>query len=191
MDIILASASPRRLEIFNKNGYDVTVMPAEVEENLPEGIMPQDAVMFLALKKALSIEERLRSEGREEAARIVAADTVVWKDEILGKPEDEADARRMLTHLNGKTHSVYTGTAVIDYKGSLRTVFYDRTEVEFVEYSDEDIDAYIKSGEPMDKAGAYAIQGGFATYIKEFRGSYLNVVGFPWEKYEKVIMDNN
>lgn len=191
MEIILASASPRRLEIFNKNGYDVTVMPAEVEENIPEGIRPQDAVLFLALKKALSIEERLKAEGRDAPARIVAADTVVWKDEILGKPEDEADARRMLTLLNGETHQVYTGTAVIDYKGGLRTVFYDCTDVEFVRYTDDDIEAYIRSGEPMDKAGAYAIQGGFAPYIREFRGSYLNVVGFPWEKYETIVIEEH
>ena len=186
MEIILASASPRRLEIFNNHGYDVTVMPAEVEENLPAGIKPQDAVLFLALKKALHIEEKLKAEGCEKPFRIVAADTVVYKDGILGKPEDEDDAYRMLNLLNGETHCVYSGVAVIDYKGAARTAFYDCTEVEFVKYTDEDIKNYIATGEPLDKAGAYAIQQGFAPYVKEYRGSYLNVVGFPWEKFEKM-----
>ncbi len=187
MEIILASASPRRLEIFAENGYEVTVMPAQVEEALPENIAPQDAVLFLSLKKALHIEEKLKAEGRREPARIIAADTIVYKDGILGKPEDEADAFRMLSLLNGETHCVYSGVSVIDYMGETRTAFYDCTEVEFVKYSEEDIARYIATGEPLDKAGAYAIQQGFAPYVREYRGSYLNVVGFPWEKFEKLV----
>lgn len=187
-DIILASASPRRIEMFRDNGIDVKVMPADIDETLPEGIKAADAVMFLALKKALHIEKKLIDEGGRGSI-VIAADTVVFEDGILGKPADENDAFEMLKLLRGRSHYVATGVAVIEAGGSYRKVFYDRTEVEFTDYSDDEIRAYIATGEPMDKAGAYAIQGGFGKYVKEYRGSYKNIVGFPWEKFEREISD--
>lgn len=187
-EIILASASPRRIEMFRDNGIEVKVMPADIDEALPEGIKAADAVMFLALKKALHIEKKLVDEGGQ-GRLIVAADTVVFEDGILGKPADENDAFEMLKLLRGRSHYVATGVAVIEAGGSYRKVFYDRTEVEFTDYSDDEIRAYIATGEPMDKAGAYAIQGGFGKYVKEYRGSYKNIVGFPWEKFEREISD--
>ncbi len=187
-EIILASASPRRIEMFRDNGIEVKVMPADIDETLPEGIKAADAVMFLALKKALHIEKKLVDEDGQ-GRLIVAADTVVFEDGILGKPADENDAFEMLKLLRGRSHYVATGVAVIEAGGSYRKVFYDRTEVEFTDYSDDEIRAYIATGEPMDKAGAYAIQGGFGKYVKEYRGSYKNIVGFPWEKFEREISD--
>lgn len=182
---ILASASPRRIEMFKDNGIDVDIMPADIEETLPDNIKATDAVMLLALKKALHIEEKILAENPEENAEriIVAADTVVFSDRILGKPEDEEDAFRMLSSLRNDSHYVATGVAIIKAGTTSRRAFYDATEVVFKDYSDEDIWAYIRTGEPMDKAGAYAIQGGFGKYVKEYRGSYRNIVGFPWEKF--------
>lgn len=187
-DMVLASASPRRIEMFKNNGYEVKVMPADIGETLPENIKATDAVMFLALKKALYIEEKLLKEGlvKDKETLIIAADTVVaFEDRILGKPESHQDAFEMLNKLNGKTHYVATGTAMVLAGKQRGRVFYDKTDVEFVRYTDEDIKKYIESGEPMDKAGAYAVQGNFGKYVKEYRGSYSNIVGFPWEKFEK------
>lgn len=199
-DIILASASPRRIEMFRNSGIDVKIMPADIDESLPKGIGAIDAVMFLALKKALYIEEKLLGEEKlsdekklfgegGQGSLIIAADTVVFKDGILGKPAGANEAFEMLKSLRGTSHYVATGVAVLEAGGSYRKVFYDRTEVEFTDYSDDEIRAYIATGEPMDKAGAYAIQGGFGKYVKEYRGSYKNIVGFPWEKFEREISD--
>ncbi len=187
-NIVLASASPRRIEMFRDNGIDVKIMPADVDESLPDGIKAADAVMFLALKKALHIEKKLIDEGKA-GSLIIAADTVVFEDGILGKPADESEAFEMLKLLRGRSHYVATGVALVEAGGLYRKVFYDRTEVEFTDYSDDEIRAYIATGEPMDKAGAYAIQGGFGKYVKEYRGSYKNIVGFPWEKFEREIGD--
>lgn len=199
--IVLASASPRRIEIFGKHGINAEIMPADIDETLTDGIRAEDAVMFLALKKALHAEKELLMKNAsdcgddavktpselnsEERIIIVAADTVVFSDRILGKPASEDEAYRMLSSLRNKSHSVATGVAVIEAGGSLRKVFYDRSEVKFSNYSDEQIREYIATGEPLDKAGAYAIQGGFSKYVENYTGSFLNIVGFPWERFEK------
>lgn len=184
-DIVLASGSPRRLEIFVKNGYEVKVMPADVEETLPKDITPSDAVMFLSLKKALYTEKKLIEEGFKDNALVIAADTVVFKDKIMGKPENEKEAFEMLAQLRGSSNTVITGVAMKLVGKPMGRVFYDVSEVFFKEYTDEEIYQYIQTGEPMDKAGAYAIQGIFGKYIKGFEGSYSNIVGFPWEKFEE------
>ncbi len=195
---ILASGSPRRIEMFERHGIDVTVMPADVEETLREGIKATDAVMFLALKKALYTEQKLL-EGkdgeyaeffREGPPLIIAADTVVaYRDEILGKPATHEEAYEMLSELNGQTHYVATGVALVKAGTFYKKVFYDRSEVEFVRYSEEELREYVESGEPMDKAGGYAIQGTFGKYVKEYRGSKANIIGFPWERFEKEMED--
>lgn len=191
---ILASGSPRRLEMFEEHGLDFTVMPADVEEDLREGIKAKDAVMFLALKKALYTEKKLLAGKDGEYAPlfeerppvIVAADTVVaFRDEILGKPADLPDAYRMLTEMNGQTHQVYTGVAIVRAGTAEKKVFAECSEVEFMDVSDEDIRAYVDSGEPLDKAGSYAIQGSYGKYVKDFRGSKANIIGFPWERFEE------
>ena len=174
--IILASASPRRKEILELADLEFDVMPSDAQE-ITTKTAPNEVVMELASIKAKDIYEK-----SEKQSMIVGADTVVaYQGQILGKPTDEADAKRMLTMLSGQTHEVYTGVCVIE-DGKTKT-FYEETKVTFYEISDEQIDYYIKTGEPMDKAGSYGIQGKAAVFIKGIEGDYYNVVGFPIARF--------
>ena len=177
--IILASRSPRRIELMNREGLYPSVVPADIEENLPEGIAPDDAVMLLSFKKALHVE---RTHPEFAGQLIIAADTVVYQDKILGKPVDHEDAREMITMLQGNIHQVYTGVTLIvkDAKGNIHTrTFNECTDVDVCEMSSEEVEEYISTKEPYDKAGAYGIQGSFGVYIRGIRGCYYNVVGLP------------
>ena len=174
--IILASSSPRRIEMMHKHGYDPIIMPADIDETLPENISAKDAVMFLALKKALYVEQKAAP-----GSIIIAADTVVYKDGILGKPENRSDAARMLRKIKNTSHQVATGVAILIAGESTRNVFYDITEVFCKDFNDDELSAYLDTDEPYDKAGAYAIQGIFAKHIDHWNGSFNTVVGFPWE----------
>ena len=166
--IILASASPRRKEILELADLKFDVMPSDAQE-ITTKTAPNEVVMELASIKAKDIYKK-----SEKQSMIVGADTVVaYQGQILGKPTDEADAKRMLTMLSGQTHEVYTGVCVIE-DGKTKT---------FYEISDEQIDYYIKTGEPMDKAGSYGIQGKAAVFIKGIEGDYYNVVGFPIARF--------
>ena len=174
--IILASASPRRKEILELADLEFDVMPSDAQE-ITTKTAPNEVVMELASIKAKDIYKK-----SEKQSMIVGADTVVaYQGQILGKPTDEADAKRMLTMLSGQTHEVYTGVCVIE-DGKTKT-FYEETKVTFYEISDEQIDYYIKTGEPMDKAGSYGIQGKAAVFIKGIEGDYYNVVGFPIARF--------
>ena len=174
--IILASASPRRKEILELADLKFDVMPSDVQE-ITTKTAPNEVVMELASIKAKDIYKK-----SEKQSMIVGADTVVaYQGQILGKPTDEADAKRMLTMLSGQTHEVYTGVCIIE-DGKTKT-FYEETKVTFYEISDEQIDHYIKTGEPMDKAGSYGIQGKAAVFIKGIEGDYYNVVGFPIARF--------
>lgn len=190
--IILASASPRRRELLSQIGLTFTVMPGDVEEN-PASTLPQDIVIELSKAKARDIWEKA---GRgdiydditdanvsRDACLVISADTVVAiEDEILGKPKDEDDAVRMLTLLSGKEHQVYTGVTMIwiNEEGKEEEYsFYVCTGVLMYRISRAEILSYVRSGEPMDKAGAYGVQGRAAAYIKGIRGEYSNVVGLP------------
>lgn len=174
--IILASASPRRKEILELADLKFDVMPSDAQE-ITTKTAPNEVVMELASIKAKDIYKK-----SEKQSMIVGADTVVaYQGQILGKPTDEADAKRMLTMLSGQTHEVYTGVCVIE-DGKTKT-FYEETKVTFYEISDEQIDHYIKTGEPMDKAGSYGIQGKAAVFIKGIEGDYYNVVGFPIARF--------
>lgn len=177
--IILASSSPRRIDMMKKHGYHPQIQPADIDEQLPDGISARDAVMFLALKKALFVEKTA-----EKGSIIIAADTVVYKDGILGKPADREEAFSMLTKIKNTGHQVATGVAMVIAGESFRTVFCDVTEVFCKDYSHEELNAYLDTDEPYDKAGAYAIQGIFGKYIDRFEGSFNTVVGFPWELIE-------
>ncbi len=174
--IILASSSPRRIEMMHKHGYNPTIMPADIDETLPKNISAKDAVMFLALKKALYVEQKAAP-----GSIIIAADTVVYKDGILGKPENRRDAPRMLRKIKNTNHQVATGVAILIAGESTRNVFYDMTEVFCKDFNDDELSAYLDTDEPYDKAGAYAIQGIFAKHIDHWNGSFNTVVGFPWE----------
>lgn len=172
MSIILASASPRRRELIRIITKDFTAVSADADEGLPDGIGAKSAVEKLAVRKAEAV---YRSHGEDT---VIGCDTVVEKDgEILGKPRDEADARRMLSKLSGAVHTVHTGVCIIDK--AEKTVFSQSTRVTFASLSEAEIDEYIKSGEPFDKAGGYGIQGLGARYIEKIDGDYFTVVGLP------------
>ena len=181
--LILASGSPRRIEMFQKRGFHPIIHPGDVEETLPPGISPRDAVMFLALKRGMYVEEKLAEKTGDFI--IISADTVVFLDQILGKPKDEGEAFQMLKKMRGRTHQVATGVSIIGTAQKRKHVFCEVTQVEFKEYADQEIFDYIATGEPMDKAGAYGIQGGWRPYVKGYMGDYDNIVGFPWARFEK------
>lgn len=151
------------------------------DECCPDDLSPLDCPEFLAVKKAEEVA------ARHSCDLIIAADTAVFLDNnMLGKPQTEAEASYMLHALSGKTHTVVTGCCVM-YEGK-SVSFSVRTEVDFYNLSDFEIDDYIKTGEPMDKAGAYGIQGGGAVFVREIRGDYYNVVGLPVaELYRKIL----
>ncbi len=173
--VILASQSPRRKELLELICPDFEVCPAVGEEVVPEGIQPEYAAEVLAVAKCKEVAKRC------EGDVIIACDTTVLLDgEIMGKPEDAADAAQMLGRLSGRTHKVISGTAFI-CGGRLRS-FSETTEVTFRSLSDEDISDYINTGEPFDKAGAYGIQGVGSLLVSGIKGDYFNVVGLPVSK---------
>lgn len=174
--IILASRSPRRIELMNREGLYPSVVPADIEENLPEGIAPDDAVMFLSFKKALHVE---RTHPEFAGQLIIAADTVVYQDKILGKPENREEARAMIESYRNTHHEVLTGVTLLVAGEPLRRSFVDVTRVYCKDYSDDFINSYVDTPEPYDKAGGYAIQMTFGDYIDHIEGDYDNVVGLP------------
>ena len=171
--LILASSSPRRAEILNIVGWPFEVEVAGIDETQQVGEKPHDYVQRLALEKALAVASK-RSSGL-----VLGADTtVVVNDELLGQPSDDDDARRMLNLLNGKWHEVLTGVALVPVTGK-SSVSYATSRVLFAEMSEAEIDWYVRTGEPRGKAGAYAIQGQAALFIREIEGEYFNIVGLP------------
>ncbi len=179
-EIILASGSPRRKELLQQLGIPFEIIKSDCEEVTTQ-TQPHEVVMELSTQKAEDVFHKLTAEERKGKI-VLGADTIVAvHDKILGKPKDAEDAVSMLTELSGEVHHVYTGVTLLweaDGKQQKRT-FYEDTEVEMYPMSDDEIRAYVATGEPMDKAGAYAIQGGCVIYIKEIRGEYNNVVGLP------------
>ena len=165
--LILASGSPRRRELMSQVGLDFTVVTSDADENIKE-MEPEDYVRELSSIKAQSVLEQYAD--KDDSVIVIGADTIVYhKGEILTKPKDEEDAFRILKSLEGQIHQVYTGV----------TICSTHKNVSFYEKTDEEIRDYISTGEPMDKAGAYGIQGKFAAYIKGIEGEYNNVVGLP------------
>ena len=177
--LILASASPRRRELLAQAGYTFEVQPAHVNEDLRPDEDPIAYVVRLAREKAQSVFAEISSTGpASPPAVVLGADTTVTLDShILAKPEDAADAARMLRLLSGRTHRVITGVALASAKGV--EVAAEVTGVQFLTLNDDEIAAYIATGEPMDKAGAYGIQGFAAKWIPRIEGCYFNVVGLP------------
>jgi septum formation protein len=172
--IILASASPRRAEILRTVDWPFETLPLDIDETRAAG---EDAVAYVQRVARAKAEAAAL---RYPSAKIVAADTVVVIDaEILGKPRDDEDARGMLRQLSGRWHQVLTGVAFIDSASAEVRVAHETTEVKFAVMSEDEIDWYVASGEPLDKAGAYAIQGLGARFIEGIRGDYFNVVGLP------------
>lgn len=177
--IILASASPRRRELLERAGVKFEVIPASGDENRTSDD-PKEAVAQLARDKAVSVKATV--EDAEEGTVIIGSDTVVvFQNMILGKPHDQEDAVNTLKKLQGNTHQVYTGVSVLEKKNGQwqEHTFYESTDVTFYPVSDEEIREYVATGEPMDKAGSYGIQGLFGIYVKGINGDYNNVVGLP------------
>jgi septum formation protein len=172
--IILASASPRRAELLESAGIRFVVVPGHIDETPFPGELPVDHVLRLAREKAGEVARR------EEGRFYVAADTIVLCDgEIMGKPRDNGDARRMLAKLSGRGHQVITGFSVLDGATNRTITRAISTDVFFKPLTAGEIDAYVATGCPLDKAGAYAIQGGAAYMVERIDGSYTNVVGLP------------
>ena len=185
-DIILASASPRRREMFEEQGVPVEIVPADIDEDLPFAMSPEGAVMYLALAKADRVAE-------DHQGLIIAADTIVVYDgEIMGKPVDEEDAFRMLSLLRGNVHQVITGVCLVDSREEPRRkeCLWDVTDVYFKDYSDEELRRYVETDEPYDKAGGYAIQMTFGKYIDHIDGDRDNVIGFPMHRIRKYLETN-
>lgn len=190
MKLYLASASPRRREILTSVGIPHTVVVSEADETLPDGIEAMEAVTILAERKARAARERLVSEGADlDGAVILAADTVVeCFGAILGKPRDRDDARRMITMLCGCGSAVHTGICIM--RGDEAVTHTETTYVTFDEMSAEEIEDYISTDEPYDKAGGYAIQGKAGLYIAGITGDYFNVVGLPVHAFYALLRDN-
>lgn len=171
MELILASASPRRREMLELMGYDFSVIPSRAEENIP--LCPPGAyVEALALAKAREV-----SSAHPDCC-VVGSDTIVYLDSaIIGKPRDKEDAFRILSLLSGRTHRVYTGVAIL--AEGKQTIFHDHTDVTFSPLAPEEIRAYIGTGEPLDKAGAYGIQGPGSALVARVEGCYFTVIGMP------------
>ena len=177
--IILASASPRRRELLERAGVKFEVIPASGDENRTSDD-PKEAVAQLARDKAVYVKATV--EDAEEETVIIGSDTVVvFQNMILGKPHDQEDAVNTLKKLQGNTHQVYTGVSVLEKKNGQwqEHTFYESTDVTFYPVSDGEIREYVATGEPMDKAGSYGIQGLFGIYVKGINGDYNNVVGLP------------
>jgi septum formation protein len=183
-DIVLASASPRRSELLKRLGLEFEIIPANIDEANIRGLEPENYTVDIAYKKAVDIANKTH-----KSSLIIAADTIVVKDAIMGKPTDEKEAFEMLKALQGQWHEVITGIAVIDSENKTSIMDYEKTLVKMTSLSDVEIQTYISSGEPMDKAGAYGIQGLGAMIVERIEGCYFNVVGLPLNKLN-VMMRN-
>lgn len=178
--LILASKSPRRQELLRLITDDFTVKTADVEENLPQGIAPDEAVLYLSKIKAEPLAN--------DVDIVIGADTVVAVDgRILGKPADRENAKEMLHLLSGREHSVFTGVTI--FNGREPKSFYIQTKVKFFELTEDEIDWYVSTGECDDKAGAYGIQGKGSVLVEKIDGDYFNVVGLPVSKLYRELKD--
>ena len=183
MRLILASGSPRRSEILRDAGFQFEVRPSSANEDPLPGESPEAMVTRLAQEKALQV-----ATDAPPGSIVIGADTTVVVDtEILAKPIDAADAARMLRRLSGRTHCVLTGVCLAEAPARVAASGCERTEVRFRELSDADIRDYVASGEPFDKAGAYAIQGRASRFVTRIDGCYFNVVGLPVALVDKLL----
>ena len=178
--LILASASPRRQDLMNQIGLPFRVMVSNVSEDITQELLPEDLVEKLAILKARDVAKDIK-EGI-----VIGADTIVVnKGNVLGKPSSPKQAVEMLEQLSSTTHQVITGVAVIEKESGKEVVFHETTQVSFKELTTGQIDRYVATGEPLDKAGAYAIQGLGAIMVEGIQGCYFNVVGLPLARLAK------
>ncbi len=178
--VILASASPRRIELIKKITDDFTVIPSSADESINKEVPVEEIPIILACRKASDI-----AKGHNDAAVIGCDTVVIANNEVLGKPKDKEDARRMITALSGISHKVITGVALISGKNIIS--FAETTEVRFRHITEEEIEEYISCDEPYDKAGGYAVQGIAGKFVEELIGDYYNVVGFPVSRIREAL----
>ncbi|MCD8238989.1 MAG: Maf family protein [Clostridiales bacterium] len=191
MKFVLASGSPRRKELLKDLGLSFEICPSNAEESFEKNMTFYEICESLSSLKATDV---FNSFTQEEEVCVIGADTiVVCGDNVLGKPKDETDAFNMLKLLQNRSHFVYTGTTVIiKQRNNIKKITYsDKTEVFMVKLSDEEIKSYVKSGEPMDKAGSYAIQGKGAAFIDKIYGNYFNVVGLNICRLYELLKENS
>jgi septum formation protein len=183
LKLILASASPRRAEILRNAGIRFEICSTDVDESRLDNESPSDYVRRLALAKAVSAVDKNPNLGAD--VLIIGADTVVVVDDdaILGKPESSDDAKRMLRSISGRVHQVHTGLALLQNSGMQQRVVEEITRVHFAHLTDQEIEEYLATGEPFDKAGAYAIQGLGGRYVSRIEGCYFNVMGLPLARW--------
>lgn len=180
MRLILASQSPRRRELMKMLKVPYWVRGAEVDESVDPALPPEEQVAMISRRKAAAAE-------REQEDVLIAADTiVVCQGRVLGKPRDKEQAKQMLSMLSGREHEVMTGVTVV--RGRISETFTEITRIQFRALSEKEIDDYIATGEPMDKAGAYGIQGGAGRFVKKITGDYSNVVGLPMERLRQTLI---
>jgi len=186
MEIILASGSPRRKELMEIMGLPFTVLTSSADESVEEGLPPYFVVEQLSLLKASCVAKDVQKTERE--ALVIGADTVVvFENNIVTKPKDAMDAKRILSMLSGKWHSVLTGVTVMHTKTAKSETFYTESRVHFLPLTEAQIEAYVNTGEPLDKAGAYGIQGKGGLFIDKIDGDYFNIVGLPISKLNTVL----
>ncbi len=189
--IILASQSPRRKEILKLVDMDFDIMPSNCDENINYD-SPSDMVSKLSFLKANDIVSKVKELDPGVSHLVIGSDTtVLFEGEILGKPKSKEEAFYMLKRMSGKTHIVYTGVSVIDSLSEKCETFFEETKVTFYDVTDDEIKAYIETGDPMDKAGAYGVQGLGAFLVKKVEGDYFTVVGLPVAHLLKVLKDFN
>ncbi len=182
MDIILASASPRRKEILENTNLKFRIIKSDIDEKIFEGESPQQVVMRLSFEKCMHIA------CKHESSLVIGADTIVVLDDmILGKPKDKDEAYCMLKKLSNKIHQVITGISLINLEGNKKIIDYVVSNVKFKDLSEEDIKDYIQTNESLDKAGAYGIQGYGALLVEEIKGDYFNIVGLPISKISDLL----
>lgn len=190
MTYYLASNSPRRKELLKYLIDDFKVVVPDTEETIHPGLRLEAQIAAIAFQKATGALEMLEERAEIEPGDIViAADTVVYLDELMLKPVDKEDARLALTKLSGRRHKVVCGLAVIEYGSYLKHCTYTVSDVKFRSLSPQEIDWYIETGEPLDKAGSYAIQGKGARFIEEIRGDYYSVMGLPLCKLDQILKE--
>lgn len=180
--LVLASNSPRRIALLRSLGYQFEIIPHNVEECIHASMPPVELAQHLAYLKALDVA------GRVDNAIVISADTIiVCKEVVVGKPEDINDARRILSLLSNSEHDVISGVCVLETPSQKKMLRAGLTHIKMMHISDAEIDRYILTGEPLDKAGAYAIQGGGGKFIEKIDGSYSNVVGLPLELLREML----
>ena len=185
--LILASGSPRRRELLRNAGFTFEVIPPEVAEDNPDNEAPAMLVERLALDKAEAVAGRFH---RQDNVVVLGADTVVVVDStLLGKPASPAEARQMLQRLSDRTHEVITGVALVEPETARQTVAHETTRVFFRPLEPQEMEDYVATGEPLDKAGAYAIQGGASRFVTRVEGCYFNVMGLPVALVDRLLRD--